>query len=197
MSDKIIRNTFSKGPENWCSYEFNASLVAKDEIFILSTWSRSGGPGNAGFVWADHSHWSADTPEQPISVLALITYRNWANEGPVDLRNAEGSVYLRGDGLQLSGAKCYFWVNRPGERWHLMSQPLEIPEGTWADKPQRFKLVNDESAWHRTWSPHSPKSLDGCLANAISYGFSFIGYSHSVTGKLCMSQFELKLSGNT
>jgi hypothetical protein len=191
----IVKNTFSKGPENWCSYEYNASIVAKDEIFILSTWRPGGGPGDAGYVWADQTRWSADIPEQPISILALITYRGWANEGPVDLRNAEGSVYLRGDDLQLHGARCFFWVTRPGERWHLTSQPLEISENAWAGKPQRFTLPNEESAWHRSWAPHTPKSLDGCLGNAISYGFAFVGYARSVSGRLSMSRFELGRAG--
>lgn len=187
----VIRNTFAVGPESWCSYEYNASIVAKDEIFILTTWSPTGGPGNAGYVWADETRWSADIPESPISILALITYRRWANLGPIDLRGAKGSVYLRGDGLQLHGAKCFFWANRLGERWHLTSQPLEISAGGWADGPQRFSLPNDESAWHRSWAPHTPKSLDGTLANAISYGFAFVGYARSVSGRLSMAQFEL------
>src|SRR5262245_24645081 len=33
----VIKNTFAKGPEGWCSYEYHASVIARSEIFILAT----------------------------------------------------------------------------------------------------------------------------------------------------------------
>jgi len=189
----IVKNTFAKGLEGWCSYEYHASVVAGREIFILVNWERKGGPGKSGYIWTNQTGWSADTPETPISILCFLTYRHFVNEGPIDLRNAECSVYLRGDELKLYGAKCLFWVNRSGERWHLNSRPLEISENTWSDKPLCFSLPNDEALWNRSWSPPTPRSLDGTLAFAISYGFSFVGFSSEVRGRLCMSQFEITL----
>ena len=40
-----------------------------------------------------------------------------AQTDPLDLRGAEVSVYLRGDDLDLKGAKCYFWALAGGTRW--------------------------------------------------------------------------------
>ncbi len=100
----IISNSFEKGPETWCSYEYHASMVAGQNIFILATWEAEGGVGNGGYVWVDQSRWSCDAPEKPLSILPLIQYRGWADEDPVDLRGAELAVYLRGDDLALNGA---------------------------------------------------------------------------------------------
>ena len=43
-----LRNTFAKGPEGWCSYDYHWSIVAEKNIFILTTWERDGGPADAG-----------------------------------------------------------------------------------------------------------------------------------------------------
>ena len=102
------------------------------------------------------------------------------------------SVHLRGDDLDLKGAKCYFWVHSGGTRWHYTGRPLTIDHGKWGP-PERFVLVNDESEWHRSWAP-SRASLESLLKNSASYGFSFVGFLEEVTGKLSMDQFELQLA---
>lgn len=192
---KLVDNSFARGPEGWCSYDYHWSMVADGKnIFILTTWERHGGPANAGYVWTDHRRWSADTPEDPLSILPLLFYRNWVNEDPIDLRNAEVSVYLRGDNLRLDGAECLFWVHGAGGRWHLNSQPLTIADGEWGSEPVRFALPDDESLWHHSWPrDHNSQPLSQVLGAAYSYGFSFIGFSNLVTGRLSMSQFEIRL----
>ena len=191
-----VRNSFAKGPEGWCSYDYHAAILSGwRETFILSTWRPGHGPNQANCVTVDHHQWSADTPEQPVSILALIHYRNWVDLEPVDLRGADLSVYLRGDDLKTDGAACYFWVNTTMNRWHLTSQPLHISTGCWADEPNRLRLVNDESQWHNSWAglPPQRKSLDSALAAAGSYGFAFVGFRAEVTGRLSMAQFEIDL----
>ena len=193
----IVRNAFTKGPEGWCSYDYHASMVAGGRnIFILTTWARDGGAENSGYVWADHTRWSADTPEKPLSILPFLFYRSWVNEDPVDLRDAEVSVYLRGDNLQLDGAECFFWVHGTGGRWHLNSRPLPISEGCWSSEPLRFSLTNDETLWHHSWprDPQWSKPLAEILRETHSYGFSFVGFSAEVTGRLCMCRFQIDLS---
>ena len=189
-----VRNTFTQGPEGWCSYDYHASMVdGGRNVFILTTWESRGGPGDAGYVWADHARWSADTPEKPLSILPLLFYPSWVNQDPMDLRAAEVSVYLRGDHLQLDGAQCLFWVHSGGGRWHLSSQPLTITDGAWAADALRFALTHDEALWHHSWPrDENSGSLDEVLGNALSYGFSFVGFSSEVTGRLSMSQFEIK-----
>ena len=114
---------------------------------------------------------------------------------PVDLRGADLSVYLHGDDPKTDGAACCFWVNTTLNRWHLVSQPLHISAGCWADEPNRLGLVNNESQWHNSWAglPPQCKSLDSALAAAGSYGFAFVGFRAEVTGRLSMSQFEIAL----
>ncbi len=189
-----MKNSFEKGPEGWCSYDYHASVVGGRNIFILTTWEEEGGVDNSGYVWANESCWSADTPEKPLSILPLIFYRNWVGEDPIDLREAEVSVYLRGDDLRLDGAQTFFWVHSSGTRWHYTGNPIEIPESAWASEPTKFTLKNDDSLWHRSWAkdPNSAASLDALLKNAHSYGFSFVGFSSEVTGKLSMGEFEIR-----
>ena len=112
----------------------------------------------------------------------------------IDLRNAEVSVYLRGDNLQLDGANCLFWVHGAGGRWHLNSQSRPISEGRWNSGPVQFALTDDEKLWHHSWPRNDlTKPLSQVLGASHSYGFSFIGFSSEVTGRLSMSQFEIAL----
>lgn len=194
----MVRNGFERGPQGWCSYDYHASMVDDGvNVFILAVWQPQGGPGGAGCVWTDHRRWSADTPERPLSILPLIFYRNWIDEGPIDLRGTAMSAYLRGDGLKLDGAKCYFWVHAHGTRWHCTRHPLATGEGGWGAEPGRALLANDEAAWHCSWSMDRahPAPLDRVLGEAASYGFSFVGFSSEVTGRLSMADFTLAAPG--
>ena len=201
----MIKNSFEKGPEGWHSYDYHAGIVAGAGIFLLTTWQREGGVDNSGYVWADQSRWSTDTPERPISILPLIFFRRWIGKDPIALREAKVSVYLRGDDLHLYDAQCQFWVNAPGTRWHYTGRPIEISNGCWAPKPTRFTLKNDESLWHRGYSseehwhrsyPSGGPSLEAVLADTWSYGFSFLGFTEEVHGRLSMDEFEIVLPGS-
>ncbi|MBI3943496.1 MAG: hypothetical protein HY326_10830 [Chloroflexi bacterium] len=191
----MIKNSFDKGPESWYSYDYHASIVSGGyNIFKMVTFRRQGGVNDSGYVWTDHLRWSADTPESPLSILPLLTYRSWINADPIDLRGAQVSVYLRGDNLNLNGAKCYFWVHSGGTRWHYHGNPLTISERRWSDEPLRFTLRNDASLWHNSWShiPNNPMPLDQLLSQAVSYGFSFAGFGSEVSGRLSMDEFEIQ-----
>lgn len=190
----MIRNCFDNGPESWCSYDYHGSMVADGvNIFILATWSSDGGPDGTPCVWTDHRRWSADTPEKPLSILPLLHYRSWVDAGPVDLGNAEMSAWLRGDDLMLDGACCYFWVHAAGTRWHLIGQPLDIADGVWIRQQVSLRPAGQE--WHCSWSidPDRPTPLPEVLGAVHSYGFSFVGFSRQVTGRLSLAGFELRL----
>jgi len=191
----MVKNNFDKGPEGWCSYDYHASMVADGtNVFILATWAAAeDGADHGGSIWTDHRRWSADTPEHPLSILPLLFYRSWIGADPLDLRQAAVSVYLRGDDLILDGAQCFFWVVAAGTRWHYTAQPLAIEDGGWAAIANRFVLAVDEDQWHCSWSsdPANPTPLDQVLSQAISYGFSFVGFSREVSGKLSMSRFSI------
>ena len=78
--------------------------------------------------------------------------------------------------------------------WHLNSEPIEIEEGAWPTNPTKIHLINDEKLWHRSWSkdPSKPTSLSGCLTNCVSYGFSFVGFTNAVRGKLSLGGFAIE-----
>jgi hypothetical protein len=189
----LIRNTFALGPEAWCAYDYHASMVADGQnIFVLATWAPDGGPDGRGCAWVDHRRWSADTPESPLSILPLLTYRNWINASALDLRGTKLSCRLRGDNLRLDGARCLFWVHGRGGRWHLASQPLPITEGRW-DAPVTLELTANEGALHHSWprDPQRSRPLPDVLGAVESYGFSFVGFSAEVTGRLSLADFEI------
>jgi len=192
---KHIVNDFNKDREGWQIYDYNGGQPDGGNVFFPATWERSGGVQDSGYIWGDDSRWRIDTPENPNSILAFIIYRAWVGGKPLDLRRCKVSVCLRGDKLDLKGAKCYFWVlsNDRGTRWHYYDEPLRIPDGKWSDK-QTIVLKNEEKLWHRSWSryPDKPASLDEVLSGCDSYGFSFVGFSEKVTGRLAMDQFEIE-----
>ena len=188
----MIKNDFDKGPEGWCSYDYHASMVADgSNIFILATWAAQGGVDNGSFIWTDHRRWSADTPERPLSILPLLCYRSWVGADPLDMRQSAVAVHLRADRLRLDGAQCFFWVHAASTRWHYTAHPLALAEGVWT--ANRLALAADENQWHRSWSadPSHPVALEQVLSRAESYGFSFVGFSSEVTGRLSMSQFSI------
>ena len=195
-----VLNDFSSGPDGWQIYDYDGGIAGGGNAFFPVTWEKSGGVEDSGYIWGDDSRWRIDTPEKPNSILAFIIYRAWVKGGELDLRNAEVSVCLRGDNLDLKGAKCLFWAldNQNGTRWHYTARPLEIEEGRWRDK-QTFVLKDDESLWHRSWSrnPKNPASLAEVLRGCDSYGLSFVGFSGEVTGKLSMDELRIKLKPGT
>ena len=192
-----LKNTFNNGPQGWCSYDYHWSVVSKSNCFILGNWEREGGVDGSGYIWTNHARWSADTPENPVSILPFLTYTHWTDIEPIDMRNADVSVYIRGDDLNLQGAKCYFWTvgEKESGRFHFTSNPLNISEGCWADSPNSFTLINDESLWHRSWSknPSMPPSLDDLLSRCISYGISLVGFGIEPSGKLSMDELIVTL----
>ncbi len=188
-----IQNRFAKGPEGWCSYDYHASMVSGGtNIFVLATWVQGGGLNDGNYVWTDHRRWSADTPEKPLSILPLLFYRSWIDADPVDLRDCELAVSLRGYDLNLDGARCFFWVHAGNTRWHFVGEPLSIAAGNWA-APQRLVLRADETRWHRSWTLNEPTALTlaETLRTARSYGFSFTGFSSEVTGRLALGAFAI------
>ncbi|NUQ64903.1 MAG: hypothetical protein HUU20_20765 [Pirellulales bacterium] len=206
---KEIVNTFDRGRESWQIYDYNGGIANGGNVFFLPTWEKTGGVENSGYIWGDDSRWRIDTPEDPHSILAFILYHHWITldemepgrttprptvslpEGRLDMRDAEVSVRLRGDGLDLKGAKCYFWVMGGSARWHYTARPLNIAQGTWGPE-ERFVLPNDEAQWHMSWPPGGGR-LDDTLKTSHSCGFSFVGFSEEVTGKFSMDQFRVRL----
>lgn len=191
LSVGLVTNTFDWGQDNWWVYNYAENT--EYNVFYPTSWESKGGLENTGFIWAGDSRWSIDSPEEPDSILALLTYPSWSGNKALDLRNATVSVYLRGDDLDLKGAQIYFWVHSRA-RWHFTSHPLTVSQGQWGNKVT-FKLLNDESLWHRSYSADpNLNSLDFTLGVADSYGFSFIGFppGNKVTGKLSMDEFTIE-----
>jgi hypothetical protein len=196
-------DNFDAGAEGWQVYDYNGlpfPQTGGTNVFYPVTRESSGGIGNSGYIWGDDSRWRIDVPESPNSILSFIIYRGWVGGQTLDLRNATVSVYLRGDSLDLNGADVYFWAlnkNFPGGkggRYHYTSQPLQVSEGAWGTELS-FVLQNDESLWHNSWQrvPSDPVNLNDLLANADSYGFSFVGFptGEEVTGTFSMDSLVI------
>src|SRR5688500_13382153 len=101
-----LTTDFNKDRAGWQIYDYNGGKAGGGNVFFPATGEKSGGVGDSGYVWADDARWRIDTPEDPHSILAFIIYRSWVGGQALDLRGANLSVHLRGDKLELRGAKC-------------------------------------------------------------------------------------------
>jgi hypothetical protein len=103
-------------------------------------------------------------------------------------------VYLRGKNLDLKGGKVYFWVYnfKTFTRYHYIAYPLKVSEEDWGQK-QIFLLDANPAHWFHSWTSegHRPGKLDEVLRDVNSYGFSFLGFSSKVTGRIEMDQFSI------
>ena len=190
-----LHQTFDHDYEMWAAYDYAACLATDHDVYRPANWEKRGGVNDSGYVWVDDTQWSVDTPENPVSILAIMTWRQWFLRGPADLRNATLTVHLRGENLNLRGGKCCFWAmsRKLCTRWHLSTQPLTVANGTWSKTV--VLLVTDAGKWHRSWTVpgQKPGALEDVLSQVESYGLSFLGFDGNVTGRLCMDEFELKV----
>lgn len=194
-----LKNSFDHDYEMWHAYDYAACAAAGGrDLYRPAHWEQRGGVNDSGYIWADEAQWSIDTPEQPPSILALMTWRQWMLRGPLDLRQATISVFLRGDELDLKGGRCSFWVLSRGlsARYHLTGQPVTVARDKWGDEPCLLNLKHDEAQWHRSWTVPGQRipTMGEVLGEVDSYGFAFVGFSEQVIGRLCMDEFEIKLS---
>lgn len=232
-------HNFDSNPNDWHSYDYSGVEGGGYNHFLLLNWADMGGvdpktgqtdKSKNGYATAHHSFWRIDTPETPDSILALINYHLWDSKQteklgvkPLkDWRNAQVSFYLRGDDLNLKGAKVYFWLmggTRCGgeSRYHLTGFPLKVENGTWGKK-QTLRLTPDESLWHKSYPLTKPETMkvlnvnkesdlpeyhykkcDGNIEDTLrytgSYGFSFVGFppNDEVTGSLSLDEFKVEV----
>lgn len=178
--------------EMWRAYEY----FDGGHMYHPAVYESGGGPEGVEHVWADDSMWTIDTPETPNSILCLLHYSSWKGERlMLDLRNASMTVSLKSENLKLHGARCYFWIHTyapTSTRWHYVAKPLLIPSGEWS-APQTIDLSATEEGWHRSFSLDKEQvvSLPEALNCCASYGFSFVGFSEKVTGKIMLADFRL------
>ena len=190
-----MKHDFDIGPEGFCSYDYEGCVRAGRNIFVLAAWSPTGGVDDSGYIWTNQAAWSADTPEDPISVFAFTLRRRWAGEEDYDILGAEVSLYLRGDDLLLHGSRAYFWVSGGGATWHLEAHPLEIGDGEWPSEPNRFTLEPDESLWRQTWTPDPDRvrGIEAALTECSSIAVQLSGFSSLPAGKIAMDELEIRL----
>lgn len=188
-----MRSNIAPPLQLWKSYAY----FPDDHIYRDPRYDPAGGPEGRPCVWADDSLWTIDTPEQPNSILFFIHYRHWHKELPVDLRNAQLRFRLRGESLALHGALCYFWAVThvpAATRWHFIGQPIAVSEGCWGDEVV-LRLAADPAQWHCSFVSkpelHQPAGLLSTLAVCFSYGFSFVGFSEKVTGRVALADFQM------
>lgn len=196
--ETFVENTGMKNPhqedalQRWAGYEY----IGPGDKYHPAGYEEKGGADDFPYVWSDDSMWTLDTPEDPTSILALLTYRNWTGRPILDLRNASVSFYLRGDQLDLKGARCYFWITAgvpTTVRWHYIAYPIDISIDSWGPRNE-MQLIDDPEKWHKSFSgnPGVNDDLAYALRTATSYGFSFVGFKEKVSGRICLSDFSLQ-----
>lgn len=149
--------------------------------------------------WLEGKALTIDQLEDPKSYLVFLTYVYLppGEIGTVDMRGYKIRVKIASE-TDLKGATCYFWVLREGTRWHYVNHPIHIWDNlNEAAKapPEEFELINDDKLWHRSWIKNNEAwyhySLDNALENCLSYGFSLVGFTDEIHGKLLMRDFSI------
>ena len=192
-----MKHDFDIGPEGFCSYDYEGCVRAGRNIFVLAAWSPTGGVGDSGHIWTNQAAWSADTPEDPISVFAFT------------LRRSDGSArrIVRHPGAPTSRCTCRATASRctaPGPtsgstgaapRGTSTAHPLEIGDGEWPSEPNRFKLEADESLWHQTWTPDPAgvRGIEAALTECSSIAVQLSGFTSLPAGKIAMDELEIRL----
>lgn len=195
MADII--HGFDLDDEGWFIYDYELHNDGVPAHLNRAHWEHAGGVDGGGFIWADDRGWTIDTPESPHSILALFHYRHWRGLVPLDLRDAEVSLHLRGDSLDLKGGHCTFWVvterTAKHSRWHLVATPLAVPEGRWSSL-QTLVLANEEASWHHSWNHRSAVNprLDEVLGSVNSFGIAFVGFESKVMGRVSLDELRIR-----
>jgi hypothetical protein len=145
------------------------------------------GPGQQTFHDAKDGRvtdagWSIDWPENPDSILALVTYPDWTGQPRPDLTNRTATIRLRSDNLDLKGGHATFWIVTEGNRFHH-SQPVSV-DGTTV-------LSLTPGGWHHSWS-RIPGTIEAALADVHSYGIAFVGFSEEPTGALVLEAISFR-----
>lgn len=190
QSDTEIRSTFDLGREGWRVYEYHDG---QPNIFNKPTVRREGGVDGGAYIEARSTQWTEDTPESPHSVLALLTYRRWMRQAHFDLRDRTLTVSLKGSGLDLKGAKVYFWVMVNSTRFHYVAFPLDVTNDAWTTST--FPIRENTALWNVSWAGNGQaESLGNVLNAGLSYGFSFVGFPDGdvPTGSLLLDDFSIR-----
>lgn len=164
---------FNALAEEWAAYEFLGDTADDQSVGVIH---------RVGSEASDHL-WTIDWPENPDSILCLLTYRNWTDRAALDLTNATASVRLSGD-LDLAGGYIRFWVLADGTRWHLDKR---IP----LDQTVSLSLAAD-GPWHRSWTRplREPTPVSQVLAAVESYGFAIVDFEREATGTLRLERLQ-------
>jgi len=186
-----------RGADFWAAYDYSAGMPGGANVFYPASHEPTGGAEQGGHIWADDSRWRIDTPENPHSILALLTYPKWIIPGKtMDIHPCEVSFYLRGDDLDLKGGQAFFWVLDATGRYHKRNHPLNIGNGCWGAK-NSITIGSVADGWHHSWGPTYPlPPMSGPDFNTIySWGISFTDFPEGVkpTGIIRMSDFVIKL----
>jgi hypothetical protein len=195
VDDAGILMSFNSGDEHWVSYANDGKVAPSSNVFYPVTWSPSGG-ASGGYVWTDGSRWMIDTPENPDSVLALMTYTRWSTNCAILVGGMEFSFQLRGEQLDLKGGELLFWVTVGGKaRFHKNDQPLSLNGERWT----RFSVAAGagRNGWRRSWARDGEGvELDWDLG-IDSFGISIVGFRHAETPTGVLAIDEVRIIPNS
>lgn len=158
---------------DWASYEF---IAAPDQ----QEFHDATVDGDA--LRVDSDGWSIDTPEDPDSVLAFLTYTDWNDYAAEIDVSALDHIRIRmgGDGLNLYGAHAEFWLVTNGTRWHLEEEMA-------LDDTMRTFDLGLAGPWYRSWTVTN-KTLQETKDHVESYGIALVGFSQKPIGALLVEE---------
>lgn len=181
----IWSQKFEQSADRWVSYDYNGGVHGNGNVFYPASWS------SEEYIWTDDSRWRKDTPENPTSILALLTYPHWlvypGTPNELDFSKATISLQLRGKGLDLKGGSARLFINTEGGRWHS-AESLQLVDGQWSETAINMETAKWEQSWDGgTGTPGSP-----ILTRVMSFGIKFTGFGDEPTGRLELDDFTVR-----
>jgi hypothetical protein len=185
---------FAEGHDYWSAYPYNAGMPHWGNVFYPATHFSD------GYIVTDASRWAIDTPEDPDSVLAMLTYPSWIDPALTTM-NLGGSVVsfdLMGLDLNLRGGHAFFWVVAGSPqgidaRWYKKVDPLVIGDGVWGAR--NLVTVDVWPDWTKSWdggygvtAPYFDK--------VKSWGIGFVGFPEGdmPSGALALRDFKIAVA---
>jgi hypothetical protein len=196
------KQDFSRGVDRWATYAYNEGGYPGDNggpgvgnIWQPCSWSESGGPNGAPFIWTDDSRYWIDYPETPDVVFmfcirvrwpmfgfsgptkvdfASTTMRFWLRQWDADFKGAAAHVYLNADSFTDTG---FYHHRGPG------GTALQFGDGEWAEN---VVTIDAGSEWRKGW----PEPLDANTTPDTTQVYGF-GISFTLAGEKPVGRFGM------
>lgn len=186
LGGNAFQSDFTHGHDRWVSYDYDAGIFGGGNVFYPASHDPE------GYIWTDDSRWRIDTPEDPDSILALLTYPRWHNPlySTLFISFANAQFDLRGVSLDLKGGQAFWWLVDINGRYYNRGNPLTVSNGVWSSNSVQNGHIGTD--WIQSWAVDQPV-VGPLMDQVVSFGIGLTGFplGDKPTGRLEMRNFRI------